>query len=72
MKQVATLDWTCSQCGTTETWQLVMTEHRDEPEKPESGGPSHPPPTLDWTCAQCGRSETWQLVKAGPAEASQA
>jgi hypothetical protein len=72
MKQVATLDWTCSQCGTTGTWQLVMVEHRDGAGARESGGPSHPPPTLDWTCAQCGRSETWQLVKADPAGEGQA
>jgi hypothetical protein len=64
MRQIATLDWTCSHCGTTETWQLVMVEHRDSAEEGQSREADQPVPTLDWRCAQCGSAETWQLVKA--------
>jgi hypothetical protein len=64
MRQIATLDWTCSHCGTTETWQLVMVDHRDPVEGEESAEADHPTPTLDWSCASCGSTETWQLVKA--------
>jgi ribosomal protein S27AE len=64
MRQIATLDWTCAHCGATETWQLVMVDHRDPAEGEEPAVADHPLPTLDWSCAKCGSTETWQLVKA--------
>lgn len=57
---VATIDWTCAQCGTRETLQLVMADRREGGEPPHAG---HPAPTLDWACSQCGTTETWQLVR---------
>jgi hypothetical protein len=63
MRKIATLDWTCSHCGTTETWQLVMVDHRDPAEGEEPALGEQPVPTLDWSCASCGSTETWQLVK---------
>jgi ribosomal protein L44E len=54
------LDWTCSQCGRTETLQLVKADHRDEPQASEPTGKS---PELDWTCSRCGTTETLRLVK---------
>jgi predicted nucleic-acid-binding Zn-ribbon protein len=59
MADAPTLDFTCSQCGSMETYQLVSME----------GGGSAPPsgdqtPQLDFTCSSCGASETFQLVPA--------
>jgi ribosomal protein S27AE len=64
MKQIATLDWTCAHCGTSETWHLVMVDHRDPAEEGEPAEADRPVPTLNWSCAKCGSTETWQLVKA--------
>jgi hypothetical protein len=64
MREIATLDWTCSQCGTRDTWQLVMVDHRDAAEGAEPAAAGHPAPTIDWSCTSCGSTETWQLVKA--------
>lgn len=61
--QVKAPDWTCPQCGTNETWQIVKLEHPDES---HPGTPIRDLPTLDWTCASCGTTETWQIVKVEP------
>ncbi|HZB05107.1 MAG TPA: hypothetical protein VE449_00850 [Thermoleophilaceae bacterium] len=63
MHQVTTLDWTCPQCATNETWQIVKLDHPDES---HPGTPIRDLPTLDWTCASCGTTETWQIVKVEP------
>jgi RNase P subunit RPR2 len=59
MTQQPILDWTCSSCGTRETWELVRREVHERDEAP--GGPSERP-TLDWTCATCGTTDTYMLV----------
>jgi predicted nucleic-acid-binding Zn-ribbon protein len=60
MSQTPVLDWTCSQCGAGEVYQLV----------PSAGGQATAPPaksertlpTLDWSCSHCGASQTYNLV----------
>jgi hypothetical protein len=52
-----TLDYTCSHCGASETYNLVPVER-------ESDAPSRPIPELDFTCSSCGATDTYQLVKA--------
>ena len=63
MADVPTLDWTCSHCGASETWELVKTESSEAPDA-HVGGEGAQAPTLDWTCSQCGASGTYQLVKS--------
>ena len=64
-RPVPTLDWTCTTCGSRETWELVRV----------TPGPgvdafvldtSGPVPTLDWTCSRCGTRETYQPVRRPP------
>ena len=63
MTEVPTLDWTCSQCGASETWELVKPDSSKTPDV-HVGGAAGQAPTLDWTCSQCGASATYQLVKS--------
>jgi predicted nucleic-acid-binding Zn-ribbon protein len=54
-------DYTCSQCGATETYSLV-------PAQRASGGSGNSAPTeIDFTCAKCGATETYSLVPANRA-----
>ena len=57
MRAVPILDWTCTLCEGTETWELV--KMRRESDAPQTRAV----PILDWTCAQCEGTETWELVK---------
>jgi RNase P subunit RPR2 len=63
MADAPTLDWTCSHCGASETWELVKMESSETPDV-HVGGEGAQAPTLDWTCSQCGASGTYQLVKS--------
>ena len=63
MAEVPTLDFTCSHCGASETWELVKSEPSESPDAHLGAGAQAP--TLDWTCSRCGASETYQLVKSG-------
>ena len=60
MSQTPVLDWSCSQCGASETYTLVPSagEHASAP--PVSSGSTLP--TLDWSCAHCGASQSYNLV----------
>jgi predicted nucleic-acid-binding Zn-ribbon protein len=52
-------DYTCRQCGATETYSLV-------PAQRESGaaGGTSAPTEIDFTCSRCGATETYSLVPA--------
>lgn len=60
MPQTPVLDWTCSQCGASEIYELVpspLSDHKVAPSRSERSLP-----TLDWSCAHCGASQTYELV----------
>jgi uncharacterized Zn finger protein len=54
-----TLDYTCPQCGASETYELVLMEGQSA-----APDPARPVPTLDFTCSSCGAMDTFQLVKS--------
>jgi predicted nucleic acid-binding Zn ribbon protein len=56
MSEAPVFDYTCSQCGARETFQLVRMEGGPLP-------PQRPVPEFDFTCSQCGATDTYQLVK---------
>jgi predicted nucleic acid-binding Zn ribbon protein len=58
MRDVPELDFTCSQCGNHDTYQLVPAQRRSE-------APQRDVPTFDYTCSMCGARETYQLVPVG-------
>jgi hypothetical protein len=70
-----TLDWTCSQCGAMETWELVRADESGRQGERPTSAPADPH-TLDFSCSRCGTTETWMLVsrgvEAGSARAGQA
>jgi predicted RNA-binding Zn-ribbon protein involved in translation (DUF1610 family) len=63
MTRVPSIDFMCSNCGASQTYQLVPTS---APER--SGTPVGPPreiASIDFMCSNCGASQTYQLVPAG-------
>jgi hypothetical protein len=56
-------DWTCSQCGARETWELVR--GGSAPGDDAAARPAVARGTLDFTCSRCGATETYMLVRAG-------
>jgi DNA-directed RNA polymerase subunit RPC12/RpoP len=65
MRRIPELDYTCSQCGNTETLQLVKVDrHRSHDDDPPAERSAIATP--DYTCSRCGANETLTLVKTGP------
>jgi predicted nucleic-acid-binding Zn-ribbon protein len=61
MQQTPVLDWTCSRCGASETYQLVPAAPGEPRAEPATNW-KRKLATLDWTCSHCGSSETYELV----------
>jgi predicted nucleic acid-binding Zn ribbon protein len=63
MRPIPVPDYTCSQCGHTDTLQLIKVDRHGVRHTDDHPARQRAVPTLDYTCSRCGANETLTLVK---------
>jgi uncharacterized Zn finger protein len=65
MPETPSIDYSCPQCGASQTYQLVPMDTGELDQHAMTT--SRETPSIDLSCSRCGAIQTYQLVAVGEA-----